>query len=315
MSPPLTQRADPYRTIWRWRALGSACELQIAEPDWPQTRLEAVAGKVRDWVENFEMRYSRFRPESLLRRLNASAGQGWIAVDAGMEAMLDLCDRVVFLTRGVLDPTALPLIQLYYRREAPPTEDEVAAALPRIGWSRVERRAGAVRLPAGMCLDFGGFGKEFAVDEVATLLETEGVGHYLVNLGQDLRMAGAPVGAAGWIVGLEDPKNPDTALTRVALSGGGVAASGDYRRLFVANGRRYGHIVDPRTGYPVANRCRAVHVIAGTCLEAGLHSTSAFILGIPDGLDFLETTYGVEGLIVTESAVHRTNGFTTYEIR
>ena len=98
------------------------------------------------------------------------------------------------------------------------------------------------------------------------------------------------------------------------LAGKGIASSGDYLRGFTRNGRRYGHIVDPRTGEPVAHDCRQVTVVADSCLQAGLLSTTAFILGPVAGLEFIQRFPGAEGLIVTDSDRAQTRGFWNYVV-
>lgn len=299
----------------RWQALGCLCEIVWDASGNNSTASLQIEHSLIDWVEGFEAAYSRFRSDSLLSRINQSAGGDWVAIDQETELMLDLCDSLNFVTRGVLDPTASPLVKLYYKAERPPEAEAVRAAMGLVGWRKVERRSGAIRLPSGMSIDFGGFGKEYAVDRVAGFLTDEfGVSNFLINLGNDIRVSGHPGEREFWQVGVESPFEPDQLLTSIALTDGAVAASGDYRRFFISGGKRFGHIVDPRTGYPVANRCRAVHLIGGNCLEAGIHSTSVFILGIPDGLDLVDTTFGLEGIIICENESFRSQNFHLYEI-
>jgi thiamine biosynthesis lipoprotein len=101
----------------------------------------------------------------------------------------------------------------------------------------------------------------------------------------------------------------------VAVRDRAVAGSGAYLRHFEAGGRTYGHIIDPRTGYPVDNGCRAVTVIAPTCTEAGVLSTAAFVLGPQEGLALIESHYGAEGCVWTERELMTTGGFDDYLIR
>jgi thiamine biosynthesis lipoprotein len=96
----------------------------------------------------------------------------------------------------------------------------------------------------------------------------------------------------------------------VALAGSkGIASSGDYIRCFTVNGKRYGHIIDPRTGSPVSNGCLQATVIAGTCLHAGILSTTAFVLGVPKGIEFIQSYPGAEGLLITANARAQTRAF------
>jgi len=267
-------------------------------------------------VTAFEAKYSRFRPDSLLSRINAAAGQDWVHVDAEMEAMLKLCDTLFFMTQGILDPTALPLMLLWnYKTDTPrvPAPAEIDAARALVGWRKVQRAPGKVFLPEkGMALDFGGFGKEYAVDMTAQIAGEHGIVSALVDFGHDLRAIGAPPGRPAWHIGLEDPKNPGTSSGSMAIVGKGVASSGDYIRGFVVEGKRYGHIIDPRSGRPVANGCVQSTVVAANCLQAGVLSTTAFVLGVPRGIEFIQQCPGAEGLLVMERARAQTRGFFNY---
>jgi thiamine biosynthesis lipoprotein len=293
------------------------CEVQYVCADAGAARRfesESIA-----WVEAFEAKYSRFRPDSLVSRINAAAGRDWVDVDAEMENMLNFCGSLNFLTKGVMDVTATPVLRLWdYKAATPriPSENEIAAALRLVGWAKVQRAPGKVRLPeAGMSLDFGGWGKEYAVDAVATLARSHGLTSVLVDFGHDLMAVGTAPGKPGWHIGLEDPANPGGPCKgSLAAANIGVASSGDYLRGFTIGGRRYGHIVDPRTGRPVANGCRQVTVVAPTCLQAGALSTAIFILGPDAGLRLTAEIMGAEARIVTDVTVHQSRGFFHYVV-
>jgi thiamine biosynthesis lipoprotein len=313
-TPGSTTPAGPLRRL-SFPALGTTCEVQYAADDPAQAaRFETAAVA---WVHAFEAKYSRFRPDSLVSRINAAAGREWVAIDPEMEQMLKLCETLHFMTQGVLDATALPLIRLWnYKAEAPvvPTIQQIADARLMVGWAKVQRAPGKVFLPLpGMALDFGGFGKEYAVDVVAQIAVDHGIANVLVDFGHDLRALGAPPGRPAWHIGLEDPVHPGTASVSVALQGSkGIASSGDYIRGFTAAGKRYGHIIDPRTGWPVANGCQQATVIAGTCLQAGVLSTTAFVLGVPKGIEFIQACPGAEGLLITAKTRAQTRAFFNY---
>jgi len=312
---PTSRGSDlPLRRL-TFQAMATQCEIQYTAPggDPQAARFEAAA---QAWVHAFEAKYSRFQPGSIVSRINAAAGQSWVEVDEETETLLSLCDTLHFMTRGILDPTALPLIRIWNWKANPPvipTAAEVAAAQRLVGWKKVERQPGKVFLPqSGMALDFGGFGKEYAVDLVSLIAADHGLSDVLVDFGHDLRAAGAPPGKAAWHIGLEDPKNPGKTWASVGLTGRSIASSGDYLRSFTVGGRRYGHIIDPRTGYPVANGCTQATVIAGTCLQAGMLSTAAFIAGVDLGLELIRSCPGAEGILLTEKERAQTRGFFNY---
>jgi len=315
-SVPVTGGPAPLRFL-RWPALGTKCEVQYVCAS--ENTARAFEAAVTEWVARFEARYSRFRPDSLVSRINAAAGRDWVEVDVEMDRFLDLCNSLHFMTRGLLDVTALPLMKLWdYKAATPriPSAAEIAQARRLVGWKKIERKPGCVRLPeAGMALDFGGWGKEYAVDVVADIARVHGITVALVDFGHDLHAIGAAPGKPGWHIGLEDPARPGVACWgSLAVANRSVASSGDYLRGFTISGVRYGHIVDPRTGFPVAHGARQVTVIAASCLEAGILSTTAFIMAPVEGVRFIQESMGAEGCILTAHARHQTRGFFNYVV-
>ena len=286
-----------------FRAMSTECRVHfhgVPASDARDFQRDVVA-----WVGNFEARYSRFIPDSLIGRINAAAGEHWVEVDAETDRLFSFCQELIFFTRGAFDPTALPLIKLWNWKQQPPVipdGEAINAARELVGWNKVQRRPGGIFLPRrGMCIDLGGIGKEYAVDCVVGMAIQRGIPNVLVDFGQDVRVRGAAPDKAFWWIGLDDATRPGNCWAGVAVTDHAVATSGDYLRNFQMYGRRYGHIIDPRTGYPVHSECRAVSVIAPSCTIAGLLSTTVFILGPKDGLQLIETHPGAAGAITTDN--------------
>ena len=299
-----------------FNALGTTCEITFAAAKAVADRFAASA---IDWVAAFESKYSRFLDDSLITRINLAAGRDWVSVDEETERLFRWCHEAYFVTSRAFDPTSMPLVRLWnWKAENPvvPTPEAVERARRLVGWSKVQRKPGMIFLPEeGMCLDLGGIGKEYAVDCVLELAGVHGIRSALVNFGQDIRVSEPPAGLPAWHVGLEDPKKPGACWTGVAARRVAVASSGDYLRSFTVGGRRYGHILDPRTGYPVNNQVLGVTVIAPTCTLAGMLSTSAFILGPQAGLSVIATHPGVEGCIHTDNHRYDTKRFSEHLTR
>jgi thiamine biosynthesis lipoprotein len=295
-------------------AMGTTCSVAFEAPS-PTTERH-FTNIVLHWVAAFEAKYSRFIPDSLIGRINTAAGKEWTAIDAETDRMFTLCDQLTFMTHGAFDPTALPLSQLWNWKAQPaviPDAAAIAEARALVGWNKVQRQPDRVFLPEpGMALDLGGFGKEYAVDCVAQLATRFGIRSALIDFGQDVRAIGHPSGKHAWHVGLEDPNHPGACWNSVAATDIAIATSGDYRRCFVKDGRRYGHILDPRTGQPVDNGCLSVTVIAPSCTMAGVLSTSAFIFGPQAGIRLIETCTGAEACILTAKGNHETRRFQAY---
>ena len=311
-----SSRSQAAADFWQlsFQAMNTHCRVNFYTGD--AALANSFQAEVLCWVAWFEAHYSRFIPDSLISRINAAAGVDWVETDPETDALLTLCHEMAFFTRGVFDPTSLPLLRLWNWKAQPPVvpdASQVADCLELVGWRKVQRRKGGIFLPQkGMCLDLGGIGKEYAVDRVLMMGLQHGISNLMVDFGQDVRVHGHPPNRAAWHIGLEDPKETGKCWTGVAVDRHAVATSGDYVRHFSVAGRRYGHIIDPRDGYPVNNGCLSVSIIAPHCSLAGILSTSAFILGPREGLDLISVHPGVEGAVVTDHHRLHTRNFYRY---
>jgi thiamine biosynthesis lipoprotein len=167
-----------------------------------------------------------------------------------------------------------------------------------VGWEKIRWQRPRLVLPlAGMQLDFGGYVKEYAADRVAALCREHGLRHGLVDLGGDLAVVGPHPDGSPWRVGIRHPRAPEGAIACVALAAGGIATSGDYERCMLVDGKRYAHILNPKTGWPVAGLA-SVSVAASHCLIAGTASTIAMLKGARQGPRWLDRL-GLPSLRVT----------------
>jgi thiamine biosynthesis lipoprotein len=145
----------------------------------------------------------------------------------------------------------------------------------------------AITLPSGMEIDFGGIGKEYAVDRAAALVARRTRSPFLLNFGGDLYASAARRGGKLWSIGIDDPDREGAVLYRLEVAAGGVATSGDAHRFVRWRGKRLGHILNPKTGWPIENAPRSITVAALTCTEAGTLSTLAYMQG-PGAREYLE---------------------------
>ena len=270
-----------------FRAMASDNEVQLFAAD--ETRAHEAAAEAIAEVARIEAKYSRYRDDSETSRINRAAGGSAVAIDAETAALLAYADRCFALSGGLFDITSGALRRVWDFRLAPPRLPDAAAleaALALVGWASVEWDERTIRLPrAGMEIDFGGIGKEYAADRVATICIEQGIAHGLVNLGGDVRVIGPQPDAAPWRIGIRHPRKEGVAAAAVMLESGAVATSGDYERYFEIAGQRYCHILNPRTGMPAAH-WRSISVIAPLCIVAGSCSTIAMLLE-KDGEAFL----------------------------
>ena len=241
----------------------------------------AIAAAIAD-VHRIEAKYSRYRDDSVTSAINRAAGGAAVAVDAETAALLDYADQCFRLSDGRFDVTSGVLRRAWdFRRTPPrlPDAGELAALCTLVGWQDVERDGRSVRLPrAGMEIDFGGIGKEYAADRAAAILAGHGVAHALVNLGGDVRARGGQADGAPWRIGVRHPRAAEAgaAIASVAVTDGAVATSGDYERFIEVDARRYCHLLDPRSGWPV-HAWQSVSVLAPLAVVAGSVATIAML--------------------------------------
>jgi thiamine biosynthesis lipoprotein len=314
LAPLLWSKDDWCRA--NFRAMGTHCQIIFRAPSRKQAT--AFRDQAVSWVADFERKYSRYREDSMISEINRAAGSDWVEIEPELESIFALCDHYHWSTQGVFDPTTLPLLKLWnYQVERPtlPGEDEVEHSMSLIGWQRVQRKPGKVHLPlAGMALDLGGIGKEYAVDRVMEQSRAFGINDILIDFGRDIRATGEAPQDGAWSVGLEHPLDQGRCWSGVLISNRAVTTSGDYVRGFEIDGVRYSHIIDPRTGRPVANRCHSASVIAPTCTEAGILSTTALILGPGEGLKLIERSCFAQGCLWQGEERHHTTRFASYLI-
>jgi len=268
-----------------WRgdfvAMASPCTLLVDGGGPEEAR--ALVAQAQAEVQRIEHKFSRYRAGSVLARQHAARGEP-VQVDDETAALLDFAAHCHALSGGLFDISSgvLRAAWSFDGGSRLPDPALVRALVARVGWPRVQWHRPWLRLPLGMELDLGGIGKEYAADRVLGLLTAQSTGPLLVNLGGDLVVSGARADGSAWTVGIEGLAVADAAPAAAALlslRAGALATSGDARRFVLKDGVRYGHILDPRDGWPVRGAPRSVTVAAPTCTEAGLLSTLAMLQG------------------------------------
>jgi len=273
----LTRDADHW--IGRFVAMASPCEVLIDEVPAPMARqiLDAVASEA--W--RIERKYSRYRGDSVVHQINASAGHQ-IDVDVECADLLDFAATLTRLSEGAFDITSgvLRKAWTFDGGDQVPAQAQIDALLESVGWHRVEWQRPVLKLQVGMQIDLGGIGKEYAVDSAAALVDKISPGlSCLINFGGDVAARNTRRNGKPWRVGIESCARTGTAQRVVELSRGALATSGDSRRFVFRGGHRYSHILDARTGWPVRNAPHAITVAADTCTQAGTLTTLAMLKG------------------------------------
>ncbi len=280
--PSAERRVDvaPTGNGWagRFVAMGSPCEVLLDSAGRESTEEVATAVATEAW--RIEDKFSRYLDGNVVQRINSAVG---VVVDVDDETanLLDFATTLHELSNGRFDITSGVLREVWKfdGSDRIPDAAAVEVVLGRVGWKRVSWQRPSLALRRGMEIDFGGIGKEYAVDRCATIVRDAACGEGLVNFGGDLAVTGPPRQRRAWKVGVEG-ETPESAEKLIDLRAGALATSGDARRFLLRNGIRYGHILDPTTGWPVQNAPGSVTVAADSCTQAGMLSTLAMLQGI-----------------------------------
>jgi thiamine biosynthesis lipoprotein len=265
--------------------MASPCEvlLENVSKAAASAAIEAVAAEA--W--RIEDKFSRYRDDNIVYRIN-TANTASVTVDDETARLLDFADTLHKLSDGKFDITSGVLREawVFDGSDRVPEPETVAAVLPRVGWGSVTWRSPVLTPRQGMEIDFGGIGKEYAVDRCVGILAASTQVPGLVNFGGDLAVTGPPRARKAWKIAVEGPEAgaPDRLLD---LRRGGIATSGDARRFLLRDGVRYSHILDPATGWPIDAAPKSITVAADTCTQAGMLSTLAMLKG-PGAEAFLE---------------------------
>jgi len=306
-------------------AMRTRFEIVLADRDDP-LRLRAAGEEALDEIERVESRLSAFRDDADLFRINALAAQQPVPVDAPMLAFLHAAQALCAQTDGAFDP-AIGALLACWRQAAhanvddprPPSAERITAALAASGMRQhviLDATTSSVRFShGGVQLDAGAIGKGHALDRACGLLRDSGIANALLHGGTSTVCAiGRPQGQPAWTIAVRDPLDPDGQVATAALIDTSLSVSAVHGRAFSAGGRRYGHVIDPRSGWPVQEHLLAA-VIHPSAMTSDALSTALLVLG-PDGLRLLAERFPEAALLL----VHRTpagprtdvvgNGFT-----
>lgn len=283
----LTKNKDSYGITFN--AMASPCEVIIQSTD------KQLAAKVGDIIATevwrIEDKYSRYNQRSVCSAINNNAGHS-VAIDEETYLLLNFAEQCYQLSDGLFDISSgvLRKVWSFQGTQASegnsdnfPTIKQVKQNLTNVGWRKINFDQKQIRLVKGMEIDFGGIGKEYAVDRAVILAKQLTNNPVLVNLGGDLAVTCSRLNNKPWQVAIEHPDtdNNNTSLADmiVSLKSGALATSGDARRFLINNGKRYSHILNAKTGWPIEEAPRSITVVAPQCIQAGILATLALLQG------------------------------------
>jgi FAD:protein FMN transferase len=308
--PPPLQGATAAGWYRREEAImGTSIEVELQAAS--RAAAEAAIAAVMAEMHRIDVTMSPHKADSELSRVNARAADGPVEVSPGMFALLARALSFSKLSGGAFDITYASAGHLYdYRAGIAPDEAALAAVRPLIDWRHVllDPAARTVRFARhGVRIDLGGFAKGHAVDNAILILRRLGIAHAMVAAGGDSHVMGAR-GERPWTVAVRDPRRADAVVAVLPLEDVSISTSGDYERFFERDGVRCHHLLDPRTGRS-PGAVRSVTVIADDGLTTEAFSKTVFVLGVEQGLRFVEAHAGVDAVIVdAQGALHYSAG-------
>ena len=252
------------------------------------TTAPTLRAEIERILEEIDAAMSTYRPDSEISRFNRASNTDWFAVSARTRAVVDEALRIGALTDGAFDVTVGPLVELWgfgvhARTPSVPPRPAIRKTMrgvgPRLVEARVENPA-IRKLRPEVKIDLSAIAKGYAVDALADYLAARGNENFLVEIGGELRVRGRPATGDRWRVAIQKSNGkPGAAEVVVAVEDLAIATSGDYRNFFTRDGARYSHVIDPRTGSPVAHDLVSVTVVDPSAMRADALATGLLVLG------------------------------------
>lgn len=301
-----------FHRVLGFGAMGTQVTIEAVGPS--VDNLDAAIAAARSELERVENMMTSWR-DSPLTRMNAKAGAGMQTIDGELARMIGQGLALGELTDGAFDITFAGVGKLWDFKQDPPVlpnASEIEAALAVVDYRRVklslgddQGQAATIDLPANMRIGLGGIAKGYGVDRAMAVLMQHGIKHGIVNAGGDMKVLGSKLGErekAAWEIAIKHPRDRDQILAVIPLSNTCMVTSGDYERFFEHEGKRYHHILDPRTGFP-ATGAMSVTVIAPDAAFADALATALAVINSEDGIKLVESLQRVECLIVNMDGV------------
>jgi FAD:protein FMN transferase len=295
--------------------MGTLVEISVFEKDKELAQL--AIQKAFNEIKRIENLMSTHIPSSEITKINQSAG---IQFQPVSPEVFEVVSRALYWaekTHGAMDISMGPVQSLWDfdgNHPSLPDKDELKQALPKIDFRKIQLADQTVFLAEkGMRIHLGAIAKGYAVDRAIEILKDATIHSALINAGGDLKALGKRHDQTAWNIGLQNPRKPESILATFAIAEMAVATSGDYQKYFNHEGKRYHHILNPKTGYPVIGVMSAT-VITKTVMDADALSTALFVLGAVKGLALINSLKETEGLLVDkEKVTHLSRGIEDLE--
>ncbi len=276
------------------------CNFNIYLAGLDYDNITGAAEQALDEITRLENRLSRFIEDSDVTRINAYASNGWVRLEPRLYQLIRNAADISEKTNGAFDITCAPLVRLwgfYAKTETPPDEQAILNTLESVGFDHIrfdDEESLISFAREGMEIDLGAIGKGYAIDEAADTLRRYGVEHAVISGGDSTIYAlGCTETGEPWRFHITDPYHPETKLCTVNLSNEALSTSAITEQFFIHDGKRYGHILDPRIGYPSETDILSSTVICASAMESDAYSTAIFLMGLEEAREFCSTLKGM----------------------
>lgn len=266
---------------------------------------EALASRVFRLIKQYEDLLTVNRARSQVMDINHAAGQHPVVVSRAVFELIRCAKAASLFQDSAFNLAIGPLVKRWkigFQGDSVPPADEIAALLEITHPEDVildEARSSVFLTRAGMEIDLGAIAKGYIADRVRDYLHKEGTERGLINLGGNVQTLGSPEG--GWSVGLKKPFTGEALIGAMTVENRSVVTSGTYERYFEQNGRRYHHILDPRTGYPLDNELDSVTIISKDSIDGDIWTTLMYGMGVEKGCAVLRSRPDIEAIFVTKT--------------
>lgn len=283
--------------------LGTYVTIKIQDADKTYMVKKAALEAAFKEIGRLEGLLSSFKRGNIIDAIN-NAGTKEVFLDEDTFCILEKAKYFNKVSGGAFDITVLPLLELWGfhgRNFSVPSADEINQALKRVGSDKMILDASkkSVRfLEPGMKIDLGGIGKGYAVDKAVAVLRKSGIKNAVVSAAGDIYCMGRRSDTKKWSVGIRDPLTKNRIIERLELEDTAVSTSGGYENYFMAGGRRYSHIIDPRTGSPAENNMLSATIIAKDNITADALATAAMVLGNEKALGLVKGLGNAKAIVI-----------------
>ncbi len=296
--------------------LDTVVTITITENFLKPLKFKKISLDIENLLEKYDKIFNIHNKKSDVYKISKFKKNKWYKINKELFNLIKICKKFYSLTEGYFDPTigSITLLYKFHNNAIPPSLKEISKFLLYVGMNNV-----TLKLPnfislnkVPIFLDFGGVAKGYIIDKISDFLKLKGIKNFMVNIGGDIYVSGKNPKNSKWVIGIQHPRIYNEIVTKFEITNKSIVTSGDYERFFFYNGKRYHHIINPKTGLPVWNGIVSVTIIADSALIADILSTSVFLMGKEKGINLLKSFNEIKYLIIEETNYKELKFYSNY---